>query len=143
MSNYHRILCVDDDKDTCELISWMLRQDDYSCAVKFAYSAAEALNYLEQESFDLYILDNRLPDMTGIDLCSRIRQSDKQSPIMFFSALARDVDRKMAILSGASDYLVKPNDLDRFSETVRQLLNQSKLTARRKVHARKRCSEIV
>jgi DNA-binding response OmpR family regulator len=123
MSDYHRILCVDDDKDTCEMLSLMLKMADYSCAVKSAASAQEALNYLESESFDLYLLDYRLPDMTGIDLCSRIRQTDKQTPIMFFSAMARDIDRKTAIIAGANEYLVKPNDLERFTETVGQLLS--------------------
>lgn len=123
MSNYHRILCVDDDKDTCEMISLMLKMTDYSCAVKLAATAQEALDILEQQSFDLYLLDYRLPDMTGVDLCSRIRQTDKQTPIMFFSAMARDIDRKSAIIAGANDYLVKPNDLERFTETVGQLLS--------------------
>jgi DNA-binding response OmpR family regulator len=143
MSNYHRILCVDDDKDACEMISLMLKSSDYSFAVKSASTAEEAFGYLENESFDLYILDYRLPDMTGIDLCSAIRRADKETPIMFFTAMARDIDRKSATMAGANDYLVKPNDLDRFTETVRQLLNQKKLMGKRKAQLRKRCGGII
>ena len=102
MSNYHRILCVDDDKDTCEMISLMLKTADYSCSVKSAMNVQGAISILETQSFDLLILDYRLPDITGIDLCSLIRQTDKQTPIMFFTSMARDIDRKTAIMAGAN-----------------------------------------
>jgi DNA-binding response OmpR family regulator len=134
MSNYPRILCVDDDKDTCEMIRMMLWQADYRCSVKSAFTIEEALNYIETESFDLYILDYRMPNMTGIDLCSLIRKTDKQTPIMFFTAMARDIDRKSATIAGANEYLIKPNDLDRLVETIKDLLCQSALdTLNRKV----------
>jgi DNA-binding response OmpR family regulator len=103
----------------------MLKVDGYSYAVKSASTATEARALLRTESFDLYILDYRLPDMTGIDLCSRIRQTDKQTPIMFFSAMARDVDRKSGIMAGATDYLVKPHDLDRLTKTVKLLVDKN------------------
>ena len=125
MSDYHRVLFVDDDKDTCQMLGLMLKMADDACAVKSVNTAQEALGLLETQTFDLYVLDYRMPDMTGVELCSRIRQTDKQVPILFFSAMARNSDRKSATMAGANDYLVKPNDLDRFAETVKQLLHEN------------------
>jgi CheY-like chemotaxis protein len=124
MSEYHRILCVDDDKDCCEMISFMLEMCGLPCSVKLVNNAKEALSILENESFDLYILDYRMPEVSGLELCSKIRKKDKQTPIMFFSAMSREVDRKNVIAAGANDYLVKPNDLDRLTETVKQLVTE-------------------
>jgi DNA-binding response OmpR family regulator len=106
----------------------LLKIENQGCTIKSASTATEALALSRTHSFDLYILDYRMPDMSGIELCSVIRQTDKQTPIMFFSAMARDIDRKAAIVAGASDYLVKPNDLNRLTKTVKELLSASAST---------------
>jgi CheY-like chemotaxis protein len=124
MSEHCRILFVDDDEDCCELMSTMLKLSNDSFVVTSANTAEEALSLIETQRFDLYILDYRLPDLTGVELCSRIRQIDGQTPIMFYSGLAREVDLLDAKLAGANDYLIKPNDLGRFTETVQGYLNQ-------------------
>jgi CheY-like chemotaxis protein len=105
------------------MIDFMLKLDGLRCSVKSVNNAKEALSILENESFDLYILDYRMPEVSGIELCSKIRQKDKQTPIMFFSAMSREVDRDVAAKAGANDYLLKPNDLDRLTHTVKHLLN--------------------
>lgn len=120
-----RILCVDDDSDSCEIISLMLQSADENYRVTTTPSGNTALNLIADEPFDLYILDYRLPEMSGIDLCSLIRQSDAQTPIMFFTGMAREVDGKDALEAGATKFLVKPTDLDILTETVVELLNQN------------------
>lgn len=120
-----RILCVDDDSDSCEIISLMLHSADEHYRVTTTSSGNAAINMIADEPFDLYILDYRLPEMSGIDLCQLIRQSDAQTPIMFFTGMAREVDSKNALEAGATKFLVKPTDLDILTETVAELLNQN------------------
>ncbi len=123
--SHRRILCVDDDNDSCEIISLMLQSADENYRVTTTQSGNTALNLIADAPFDLYILDYRLPEMSGIDLCRLIRQSDAQTPIMFFTGMAREVDGKNALEAGATKFLVKPTDLDILTETVAELLNQN------------------
>jgi DNA-binding response OmpR family regulator len=119
-----RILIVDDNKDSCEMMSLMLKYSNDSYEITLAYTAQEALNLIEKNDFDLYILDNRLPDASGVDLCERIRKTDKKTPIIFNSALAGEMFRKAAKDAGADEYLVKPDDLGIFAETVQKNMKQ-------------------
>ena len=120
-----RILCVDDDSDSCEIISLMLQNANENYRVTTVSSGNSALEMIADEPFDLYILDYRLPEMSGIDLCRLIRQSDANTPIMFFTGMAREVDGKNALEAGATKFLVKPTDLDILTETVKELINQN------------------
>ncbi len=120
-----RILCVDDDTDSCEIISLMLHNADENYRVTTTASVNTALNLMAEEPFDLYILDYRLPEMSGIDLCRLIRQADAKTPIMFFTGMAREVDGDNALEAGATKFLVKPNDLDILTETVEELIRQN------------------
>ena len=117
-----RILFVDDNEDTCELINFMFKQADNRYAVTTASSARKAVNFIESETFDLYILDYRLPEISGVDLCRQIRRRDSKTPVLFFSAAAHPVDSDEAFKAGATEYLVKPDDLFRLTETVENLL---------------------
>jgi len=119
-----RILYVDDNKDSCEMISLMLHLADDSYQVS-TVSTQQSLALIESQSVDLYILDYALPEMTGIELCRRIRQTGSQTPVLFYSAMARETDRNEAIAAGATEYLVKPNDLDKLTETIKRLLDES------------------
>jgi CheY-like chemotaxis protein len=122
MSLQKHILCVDDDKDSCELITFMLKSASDDFEISAVNSSTEAVRLIREKSFDLYILDYRLPGMSGIELCQLIRETDAETPIIFFSAMAFDKDRKTAIEAGANAYLVKPNDVGIFTETVEKLL---------------------
>ena len=124
MDDCRRILCVDDNEDSCELITLMIHAANENCRVTTASSANKALKLIAEHSFDLYILDFRLPEMSGLELCRIIRQTDPATPIVFFTGMARDVDGSNAIEAGATKFLVKPNDLDILTETVEELLNQ-------------------
>ena len=114
------ILCVDDNDDTCFMLSALLGRAGYE--VRTASGVAEGLRLAESERFDLYILDNRFADGTGLELCRRIREFDSATPILFFSGLAHESDRQHGLDAGAQGYLVKPNDLDKLVETVTRLI---------------------
>lgn len=119
------ILIVEDNLDSCEMIRFMLGHSDKNYRIFVAQTAENALALIDSQPFDLYILDYWLPKMTGIELCGHIRKRDGKTPIMFFSAMARPADREEGIAAGADEYLVKPNDLIKISETVKRLLQKT------------------
>ena len=119
-----RILCVEDNRDSREMIATLLRETNEDYAVTAVETAAEALELNSKNSFDLYILDIWLPGMDGVDLCRRLRERGVTQPIMFFSAMGVQAkDRDYVLAAGADEFLVKSVDLDRFTETVERLLN--------------------
>jgi DNA-binding response OmpR family regulator len=118
------ILCVEDNRDSREMIATLLRQANQNYHVTAVETAAEALALTGKTAFDLYILDIWLPGMDGVDLCRRLRERGVTKPIMFFSAMGvQTKDRDYVLAAGADEFLVKSIDLDRFTETVERLLN--------------------
>lgn len=115
-----RILCVDDDEDTCSMLHNLLGL--IGCITSAAGTAAEALEMIAREHFDLYLLDNWLPGGSGVELCRNIRRSDRATPIVFYSGAGLSSEREEALEAGAQAYLVKPRDSAILLETVRRLL---------------------
>lgn len=119
-----RILCVDDDFDSRELIRFILSKEDESLNVTTASTMDEAMGLIDIQPFDLYILDYCLPLKSGIQLCRRIRETDRQTPVLFYSAMGRRIDREVAAKAGADGYLVKPNDFENLFAKVCELLGK-------------------
>ena len=120
-SGRHRILCVEDDEDTRELLTTLLGYYDLeSVAVA---TAAEALRLMEGERFSLYVIDGQLPDLGGLSFCEQIRRVDKATPVVFFTGKASESDREAGMLAGANAYLVKP-DVTELIPTVKRLLEE-------------------
>lgn len=117
-----RILSVDDDPDTYNWIRIVLRNSKITAAISNARSGREAIDQLSANWFDLCIVDYALPDMTGVQLCSRLRQIRRDVPVMFFTAADRPIDKEKAFAVGAVDYLSKANDLVSFAPSVRRIL---------------------
>ena len=115
-----RILCVEDHRDTCEILALVLRDYDF----KYVGRAERALELIEQRPFDLYILDNWLPDGSGLDLCKRIRSSDARVPIIFTSAAGFQSDIENAKQAGADRYIVKPYEPFALELVVKELFDQ-------------------
>ena len=133
-----RILCVDEDLYSSEWVKQSLRLASVSAAVTNAASGRDAFMLLNREVFDLCIVEYPLPDMTGVQLCTLLRQSGSGIPLMFFTAMNRPVDREKAAASGADDYLCKPDDLDMFIPAVNRLLKR-----RRPIYAQtRRCLDM-
>lgn len=114
------ILCVDDEEDTCAMLCGLFGL--VGCHVSTAGTAAEALELIAREHFDLYLLDNWLPGGSGVRLCREIRRSDPSTPIVFYSGAGLASERKEALAAGAQAYLVKPGDAAALVETVTRLL---------------------
>jgi DNA-binding response OmpR family regulator len=117
-----RILIVDDDADTCEMIRYVLEQSGYE--VTTAGTIADALSLAETQRFDLYLLDNWLPDGTGIDLCQHFGALHPASPILFCSGAAQASDIQAGKSAGAAEYLVKPCDPNELRNMIVGLLRK-------------------
>ena len=112
-----RILCVEDDRDTCELIGVLF--PDYD--IKFAYTMSEGISLFESQTFDLCVLDNWLPDGSGIELCLKIRALNSAVPIVFASAVGYKTEIQKAMDAGAQEYLVKPYEPETLQKIVKKL----------------------
>src|SRR5215217_1176543 len=102
-----RILCLEDDKDSCALLALILGSEDYE--VVTVETIAEASTLIKSESFDLLIVDVILPEGNGIDFCREVRAGGCRARILVHSAAASKADIDAAMEAGANDYLVKPN----------------------------------
>ncbi|MBA3515994.1 MAG: response regulator [Pyrinomonadaceae bacterium] len=121
-----RILCVDDHKDTSEMLQLLLSQENYE--VVTAVTVEDALKLAKSEDFDLYVLDKRLPDGSGLELCKNLSAARPEVPCLFYSGDAYEMHRLEAVAAGADCYVAKP-DIDGLIEGVRRLLTQRKCAA--------------
>ena len=117
-----RILHVDDDADIRLLISASLR--DFGYFVVTAGSVAEALRLAKDLKFDLCILDVRLPDGTGIELCQQLRQLQPDTRVIYYSAYASEAEQKAALSLCGDAYLKKPVSPEYLEQTIAKLLHR-------------------
>ena len=118
-----RILHVDDDPDIRLLISASLQEFGYVVAT--AGTNAEALELAKQFRFDLSILDVRLPDGSGIELCQKIKQLQPTAPAVYYSAYASDEEQEEALSVAGDAYLKKPVSAEKLQQTISELLCRS------------------
>jgi DNA-binding response OmpR family regulator len=114
-----RILCVDDDEDTRDMMNALL--DHYGYEPVIASSVTDALATAKTGGLDLCILDHWLTETSGIELCQQIRAFDSQTPIMFYSGAGYSTDIQKGLDAGAQAYLVKP-DFDHLKLTIDRLI---------------------
>ena len=114
-----RVLCVEDDADTRDMLETKLGMSDFEVVV--APDMEAALRLMERERFGLYVLDGGLRGFKGPSLCEQIRATDAQTPILIFSGHAFESDIEAGMLAGANAYLVKP-DSSELIPTMRRLL---------------------
>ncbi len=114
------ILHVDDDPDVRLLMVGSLQELGYT--VLTAGTVKEALELGKDTKFDLCILDVRLPDGTGVELCQQLRALQPEAPIVYYSAYA-DQDSQEKALSVCGDaYLRKPTSMYEWEGTIKELL---------------------
>ena len=101
-----RILFVDDHEDTRSMITALLGSNGYEVAT--AESIEDGLRLARAGGFDLILLDYKYADGTGAELCRLIRQSDRRTPILFFSGVDPKLQRE-ALRCGAQGFVLKPD----------------------------------
>jgi DNA-binding response OmpR family regulator len=117
-----RVLHVDDDPDIRLMISASLQEFGYVVAT--AGSNAEALTLASELKFDLIILDVRLPDGSGIDLCQKMRELQPGVPVLYYSAYASNEEQEAALSICGDAYLKKPVSMRKLEQTISALLGR-------------------
>ena len=114
-----KILLVDDEAAIADLVEVYLTNEGYT--VYKCENDAQALECVEQKQVDLAILDVMLPDLSGFELCRRIRQKHLW-PILMLTARVEDLDKIQGLMLGADDYITKPfNPLELLARVKTQL----------------------
>jgi len=118
-----RLLIVDDDPELRQFLRMELETEGYDC--QEAASAQQALDQIRSSSWDLLLLDWSLPDLSGVEICRRIRQESIHTPVLMLTARDEVRERVEALDSGADDYLTKPFSLEELLARVRAHLRRS------------------
>jgi two-component system phosphate regulon response regulator PhoB len=107
-ANSARILVVDDEPDLADLVAYHLRDAGHDVVV--VHSGMAALTEAQRKRPDLILLDLMLPDLSGTEVCRRLRrqESTRSVPVLMLTAKGEEVDRVVGFEVGADDYVVKP-----------------------------------
>jgi DNA-binding response OmpR family regulator len=119
-----KILVVDDEPNVLRMVSYTLQIEGYE--VVAAQNGAEALSKAQSEAPDLVILDVMMPDMSGIEVCKKLRDQPEtiDLPIIMFSALSQVADKVKCLEAGADEYLTKPITPEELVARVKALLGR-------------------
>lgn len=118
-----QILVIEDDEAIVELLSIHLR--DLDCEITAATNGHQGLAAAVNTRFDLIILDIMLPGLNGMEVCRKIRQNDRQTPILMLTARSEEIDKVMGLEMGADDYLTKPFSIREFIARVKVIFRRS------------------
>jgi len=116
-----KVLVVDDDVKTVELVKLYLNRDGYR--VLTAYNGNDALQMARENHPDLIVLDLMLPGLNGLDVCRTLR-GESEVPIIMLTALTTDDDRLTGLNLGADDYVTKPFSPRELAARVRAVLRR-------------------
>jgi len=126
MSNGNKanILLVEDEENLHEALKLNLELEGY--AVSSAFDGTTALKAVQDEYFDLIIMDIMLPGIDGITITENIRVQQNEVPILMLSARNSGADRVLGLKKGADDYLTKPFNLEELLLRVEKLIEKNK-----------------
>ena len=121
-----RVLIVEDEPDIRDLIAFHLERDGYQ--VSKSKSGADALHQVRTSTPDLVLLDLMLPEISGLEVCRRLRQDPATAslPIIILTARGEEVDRVLGLELGADDYITKPFSPKEVVARVRAVLRRSR-----------------
>jgi two-component system alkaline phosphatase synthesis response regulator PhoP len=118
------ILLVEDEENLHETLKLNLEMEGYS--VTSAYDGSEAMKMVEEEYFDLIIMDVMLPEMDGLSVTENIRLNNNDVPVLILSAKITGQDRVLGLKKGADDYLTKPFNLEELLLRIDKLIVKNK-----------------
>lgn len=122
-----RILIAEDEPDIRRLLALTLEFHGYE--IVSARDGVEAVEIAQDGSFDLIVLDVRMPRMTGYEACRRLRtiEATRNTPIIFLSAKGQESEVQAGLEAGANHYILKPFAPDTLSKQIEESLKQSSL----------------
>jgi two-component system response regulator TrcR len=118
-----RVLLVDDEPALTNLVKMALHYEGWT--VEVAHNGREAVAKFDEVGPDVLVLDIMLPDMDGLQILQRIRESDAYTPTLFLTARDSVMDRVTGLTAGADDYMTKPFSLEELVARLRGLLRRS------------------
>lgn len=118
-----RILIVEDERAVARGLEYGLQAEGFE--VYWAANGKQALNLAHQHNPALIVLDIRLPDLSGFDVCRALRQDGFRQPILMLTARDEAVDKVLGLELGADDYVVKPYNLRELIARIRALLRRA------------------
>ena len=118
-----KILCADGHEDTCLLVRYLLKPFGYE--VTTVNDMSNGLRTARTTDYDLYLIADKLSEGTGIEFCEKLREFDRQTPILFWSARVYERDRQSALDAGANVFLRKPCDYYAIPAIIFQLVDES------------------
>ncbi len=121
-----KILIVDDEPNILRLVGYSLEAEGYEIVT--ATTGAQALKALEDEQPELVVLDVMLPDMSGIEICQKLRENPQTTdlPVIMLSARAQVADKVQGLKAGADEYVTKPVEAEEMTARVAALLKRRK-----------------
>ncbi|MFO0752526.1 MAG: sigma-54 dependent transcriptional regulator [Thermodesulfovibrionales bacterium] len=120
-----KILIVDDEKDICKALEFLLKREDYEVAS--VNSGEEAIAKLRGESFDAVVTDLKMAKVDGMQVLEKARETDPDTAVIMMTAFASVESAVEAMKKGASDYIVKPFLNEEIKLTLRKALEQKRL----------------
>lgn len=118
-----RILIVEDERAVARGLEYALQVEGFD--VLIAENGKDALELARIQNPNLILLDLRLPDISGFDVCRQLRQEGRRQPILMLTALDEPVDKVLGLELGADDYVVKPYNLRELIARIRALLRRA------------------
>ncbi len=118
-----RILIVEDESAVARGLEYALVDEGFE--VLIAETGNDALELARTKNPKLILLDLRLPDISGFDVCRKLRQEGKRQPILMLTALDEPVDKVLGLELGADDYVVKPYNMRELIARIRALLRRA------------------
>lgn len=120
------VLIIEDDPNIVELLRIHLY--DLGCKVATESDGLKGLASAREGHFNLIILDITLPGLNGMEICRKLRQTDRQTPILMLTARSEEIDKVMGLETGADDYLTKPFSIREFIARVKVIFRRSEDT---------------
>ena len=118
-----RVLLVDDEPALTNLVKMALHYEGWD--VEIAHNGREAISKFDRVGPDVLVLDIMLPDVDGLQILQRVRESDSYTPTLFLTARDSVMDRVTGLTAGADDYMTKPFSLEELVARLRGLLRRS------------------
>lgn len=118
-----QILIVEDEPAVARGLQFGLEKEGFN--VLWAKNGSQALQYADDEDPHLILLDLRLPDISGFDVCRQLRMEGKRMPILMLTARDEELDKVLGLELGADDYIVKPYNLRELIARIRAQLRRA------------------
>ena len=124
-----RVIVIEDDPEICELLNIHLQ--DLDCEVTTFQDGRAGYEGILENGSDLIILDIKLPNMDGIEICQKVRAQDITIPIIMLTARSEEIDRVLGLEVGADDYMTKPFSIREFIARVKAIFRRTKIIEER------------